>query len=135
MAIFKSYQINNETNKYFCLSGQEDFLDEDGNPRIENEDSDIVVAKTIFSKKPKHFADSDRSYARYYIKLDPNSKIFNPKKILSSIENKDPLSFIKNICKEGWSFKEVTPQTFQKYLMFLKTKQISWLKEAQRDLQ
>jgi hypothetical protein len=93
-----------------------------------------AVAKIIFSKKPKHFTDNDKSYGRYYIKLDPNSKIFNPKKILSSIEEKNSLSFINNICKSEWDFKEVTPQVFQKYITFLKTKNLSWLKDAQRDL-
>jgi hypothetical protein len=133
MAIFNNTFINNQENKFYCLSGYEDFLDKEGFPR-KNDDSQNVVAKIVYSKKPKHFADSVKSFGRYYIKLDPNSKIFNPKKILSSVQEKNSLDFINNICKTDWSFKEVTPQVFQKYIMFLKTKNISWIKDAQRDI-
>lgn len=134
MAIFNTKNSISEENKFFCLSGSEDFIDSDGFPRVKNEDSDTIVAKVIFSKKPKHFEDSIKSHPRYYIKLDPNSKLFNPKPILSTVKNKDTLDFINNTCKQHWEFKEVTPQIFQKYITFLKTKNLSWLKDAQRDL-
>jgi hypothetical protein len=133
MTIFNTQSKNIQENQFYCLSGQEDYLDDNGFPRL-NHDSEKVSAKVLFSKKTKHFEDSHKSYGRYYIKLDPNSRIFNPKKILSSIENKNSLSFINNICKNEWSFKEVTPQVFQKYITFLKTQNLSWLKDAQRDL-
>lgn len=133
MAIFNNSFSNNQENKFYCLIGNEDFLDNEGFPR-KNSDNENVVAKIIYSKKSKHFADSQKSFGRYYIKLDPNSKIFNPKKILSSVQERNSLDFINNICKTDWSFKEVTPQIFQKYIMFLKTKNISWIKDAQRDI-
>jgi hypothetical protein len=114
--------------------GSHDFLDNDGFPRLSEDNHSNAVAKIIFSKKSKHFENLQKIYPRFYIKLDPNSKIFNPKKILSSIEEKDSLSFINSICKTNWEFKEVTSQIFQKYITFLKTKNISWLKDAQRDL-
>lgn len=133
MAIFNSQTSIISENKFYCLLGNEDYIDDDGFPRSKLEDNK-VTAKIIFSKKTKHFADSHKSYGRYYIKLDPNSKIFNPKQILSSVKDKDSLNFINNVCKNEWAFKEVTPQIFQKYIMFLKTKNLSWLKDAQRDL-
>lgn len=132
MAIFNSEISSINEDKFYTLLGSHDFIDNEGFPRLS--DSDGAVAKIIFSKKPKHFENLSKVYPRYYIKLDPNSKIFNPKKILSSIEEKDSLSFINNICKTNWEFKEVTSQIFQKYITFLKTKNISWLKDAQRDL-
>lgn len=134
MAIFSSKTNNNSEDKFFCLSGDEDYIDEDGMPRLYNDSASSVVAKIVFSKKPKHFTESKQTHPRYYIKLDPNSKIFNPKKILSSIEEKNSLDFLNKVCKNTWEFKEVTPQVFQKYLMFLKTQNLSWLKDAQRDL-
>lgn len=133
MAIFNNIINTQKENKFYCLIGSEDFLDNEGFPRT-NEDNEKVSAKVIFSKKSKHFTDSEKSFGRHYIKLDPNSKIFNPKKILSSVQEKNSLDFINNTCKESWSFQEVTPQIFQKYIMFLKTKNLSWLKDAQRDL-
>lgn len=134
MAIFNNAQINTQDDKFYCLAGYEDYIDSEGYPRSHHI-NDNTVAKIVFSKKPKHFADTaNKSYGRYYIKLDPNSKIFNPKKILSSIEEKNSLNFINNVCKNEWSFQEVTPQIFQKYITFLKTQNLSWLKDAQRDL-
>lgn len=134
MALFKNNQTNNQEDKFYCLSGYEDYLDDEGYPRLQK-DSENTSAKIVFSKKPKHFADTaTKSYGRYYIKLDPNSKVFNPKKILSPIEEKNSLSFINSVCKNEWSFQEVTPQIFQKYIRFLKTQNLSWLKDAQRDL-
>jgi len=134
MAIFNTKQSDNSNDKFYCLSGSEDYVDQDGYPRLYDEHMENAVAKVVFSKKPKHFEDTNKSYGRYYIKLDPNSKIFNPKKILSPIEEKNSLSFINLVCKTEWVFREVTPQIFQKYITFLKTKNLSWLKDAQRDL-
>lgn len=134
MAIFNSLGKNEKSDKFYCLKGYEDYIDDEGFPRLNNPDNKDAVAKIVFSKKTKHFIDSHKTNGRYYIKLDPNSKIFNPKPILSSVTNKDSLNFINNICKEEWSFKEVTPQVFHKYITFLKTQNLSWLKDAQRDL-
>lgn len=134
MAIFNSSRSNSNNDRFYCLAGSEDFVDDDGFPRVEENNISNIMAKVVFSKKPKHFEDSNKSYARYYIKLDPNSKIFNPKKILSSIEEKNSLSFVNSICKTEWEFREVTPQIFQKYITFLRTQNLSWLKDAQRDL-
>jgi len=133
MAIFNTLTSNLKEDEFYCLLGYQDFLDDLGFPRTYNENEN-VVAKIIFSKKTKHFSDSNKSFGRYYIKLDPNSKVFNPKQILSSVKDKDSLNFINNICKQEWDFKEVTPQIFQKYITFLKTQNLSWLKDAQRDL-
>ena len=133
MAIFNSKTQNLQDDEFYCLLGYEDYLDSNGYPRTTSENEN-VVAKVVFSKKTKHFVDSHKSYGRYYIKLDTNSKVFNPKQILSSVKDKDSLNFINNICKQEWSFKEVTPQIFQKYITFLKTQNLSWLKDAQRDL-
>jgi hypothetical protein len=134
MAIFNNNQINSQDDKFYCLSGYEDYLDDEGYPRLQK-DNENTSAKIVFSKKPKHFADTPtKSYGRYYVKLDPNSKVFNPKKILSPIEEKNSLSFINSVCKKEWSFQEVTPQIFRKYITFLKTQNLSWLKDVQRDL-
>lgn len=134
MAIFNTNTTQSNDDKFYCLLGSEDYIDDEGFPRLLDENMNNAVAKVIFSKKSKHFTEPHKSYGRYYIKLDPNSKIFNPKKILSSIEEKSSMSFINTVCKNEWDFKEVTPQVFQKYITFLKTKNLSWLKDAQRDL-
>lgn len=132
MAIFHN-TTDTSQDKFYCLSGYEDFFDEDGFPRSKSDSNINIVAKILYNRKSKDFTNS-RQYGKFYIKLDPNDKLFNPKQILSSVSDKASLDFINNTCKKNWNFKEVTPQVFQKYINFLKTKNLAWLKEAQRDL-
>lgn len=132
MTIFQNNTQQHE-DKFFAIIGHEDYLDADGSPRVNDASSPKVAAKMVFSKKSKHFS-SNKSYARYYIKIDPNDNLFNPRKIHSSITDKKNFNFINEVCKDSWIFKEVTPQIFNKYITFLKTHNLAWLKEAQRDL-
>lgn len=118
---------------FYGLIGQEDFIDENGDPRIEDPSSDKIAAKSVQNKKPKHFGSSENYYS-FFIKTTPNVELYNPIQLLSPIENKRQYNFVDGVCKEKWSFKEVSKITFDKYVMFLKTKNISWLKDAQRDL-
>jgi hypothetical protein len=128
------FTVKKETDaeQFYCLFGLEDFIDAEGCPRIRDADSPQISAKKIQNKKPKHF-NSTSQYFRYYIKCDPNNKLFNPIKIYSSVSNKPKSKFVDKVCKSEWSFKEVDKFIFDKYIQFLLTKNISWLKEAERD--
>jgi hypothetical protein len=55
-------------NKYYCLIGSEDYLDDHDHPRINKENDNRVVAKAVQTKKPKHFGDKNIHY-RFYIKM------------------------------------------------------------------
>jgi hypothetical protein len=121
------------TEHLYCLIGQEDFLDEDGCPRLKDPNSDHVVAKSIQNKKSKNIISS-QNYCTYFVRISPNLKLYNPINILSPIKDKRQYNFIDSVCKEKWMFKEVNKHTFDKYLTFLKTKNISWLKDAEREL-
>lgn len=118
-------------SKFYTLIGYENFIDEDGFPRSSIEDSS-VCARAIKNKQGKKF-NSDIQY-RFYIKTDPNKNIYNPIEIYSSIKDKQSNSFLNKICKAEQVFTEVTPQVFGLYINFLKTKNIRWLNEAQREL-
>ncbi len=124
---------NESKELLYGLMGQEDFIDDNGDPRIQDPSSDKIAAKCIQNKKPKHFTNSDNHYS-FFIKATPNVELYNPVQLLSPIENKRQYNFIDGVCKDKWSFKEVSKITFDKYVMFLKTKNLSWLKDAQRDL-
>lgn len=133
--IFKMNQEDNDPNAelYYALKGCEDFLDNEGNPRIRDAQSRHIAAKCIRNKKSKHF-QRDMYYYSFYIRSTPNNTLYNPIENYSIIQNKRQFDFIDKVCKETWTFKEVTHTTFKKYLEFLKTKQTSWLKDAERDL-
>lgn len=118
---------------FYCLTGQEDFIDDEGNPRLSDKDSDNIAAKCVRNKKPKSFQNAINHYS-YYIRTTPNSDLFNPINRLSPIKDKRQFDFVDSTCKNKWMFIEVGKTTFDKYIKFLVTKNISWLKEANRDL-
>lgn len=134
LLIMNNFSINNTKEiQNFCLAGDEDFVDENGNPRlVDNEDSRIV-AKIIFNKKSRQITQTSVSKT-YMIKVNPKLQVFNPVQILSTIKNKQSNYFIENICKNEWYFKEVDMHVFEKYLNFLKTKNIKLIKDIERDL-
>lgn len=128
------YTINNEEtqDKFYTMSGKESFVDEEGFPRIEETCGEAVLAKAIASK----FKNFDKtkvvgsSYV-YYVKINPNRELYNPFPVNDS--TKSSSNFINKTCKTQWSFKEVNYYIFNKYLMFLKSKDIRWIKSAQRE--
>jgi hypothetical protein len=125
-----------EENKsaLYCLVGNEDFIDDNGNPRINSEDSPKIMAKAIANKPSKHMGTTDQMQLRFYIRTKQNDIIYNPVTIESNVKNKETFDFINNTCKGGLSFREVPQSVFDKYISFLKTKNTRWLNAAQREL-
>lgn len=131
--IFRSKQNDDQDGLYYCLSGNEDFIDDQNNPRINKENDPRVVAKAVQNKKSKHITESV-SYYRYYLKTNPNLEIFNPIEYHSSIKEKKLFSHVHAVCKNTWTFKEVDKSLFDKYIIFLKTKNIQSLRDIERQL-
>lgn len=120
--------------KYYCSFGSEDFLDEDNLPRTNDANSENIVAKITCTKKPKHFNDKVK-YNRYYIKMSPNLELYNPVQLhTQESRNKTQLKHINKTCKSSWLFKEVDKSVFDKYLLFLKTKNMHTFKDIERQL-
>jgi len=117
--------------KLYTLIGDESYIDEEGFPRANTESSN-VYAKAVKNKLGKKF-NSDTQY-RFYIKTDPNKNIINPIKIHSSITEKNNRSFLNKICKSETIFTEVSQHIFDQYINFLKSQNIQWLDNAQREL-
>jgi hypothetical protein len=125
---------NNTTEEvlYFTNKGNEVFLDNTNNPRLDK-DGPLVYAKAIKDKKSRQLTkDSPIGYS-YYIKTEPNKKIYDPT-ILHSVESKVQKSFINKTCKNELIFTEVTQSVFDQYISFLRTGNILWLNKAQRNL-
>lgn len=130
------FNTNTSTNipesKYYTRAGLETFLDEESFPRL-SEEGNKVYAKAIRNKPSKHFSSSAQLSYSYYIMSEPNKKLFNPIDY-HSVQPKISKSFINKVCKSMLLFTEVSEATFNKYLNFLKTENIQWLINAQRDL-
>lgn len=106
----------------FTLIGMEDFVDESSLARIKDELSqDKIFAKKIIRKNGSN---------KYMIRLANNAKLYNP----LSIYNKEKINvFLDNVCRSDKKFKEVNEKTFNWYIKFLNSKNISWLNNAERE--
>lgn len=121
--IFYQAKESNKTEtstevKCYALIGKHDFIDEEDYPRA-NENK--ALAKLVINNNKK----------KYMIKVGAYGKIFNPLGLHSEgRENK----FLSKIGKNEWNFKEVNSKVFEMYLNFLKSRNIAWLNNAQREL-
>jgi len=109
-------------NEFYCIRGEEDFIDSNNNPRCNSENNDKVLAKKIVR---------DDGIIKYTIKLDNNGKIFNPMSIYGATKIS---SFLDRVCRAQNKYKEVNLKAFNMYLSFLKTKNIAWLNNAEREM-
>ena len=115
-------QVNSQ-NEYYCISGSEEFVDSNRNPRVKEESDNRVLAKKVFR--------DDGSY-RMSIKLTNNGKIQNPMSIYG--EEKQS-SFLDRVCRSQNRFKEVNLKVFNLYVNFLRTKNVAFLHNAEREMQ
>lgn len=109
-----------KTVERFTMIGFQDDLDNRQRP-ILSKDSDRVFAKIVTLDNK----------SKYYIKTGTYGKIFNPIGLYS--EGKES-HFLSKIGKKAWNFKEVSPKVFDLYIAFLKTKNLAWLNNAEREL-
>lgn len=105
--------------QYYTILGQHDNLDTNGYPTIDNKNSCLAFTKTI---------DSD---TQYFLKVGLYGKIYNPIGLYSEGRaNK----FMAKIGKNEYNFTRVNQKVFDMYLNFLKSKNIAWLNNAEREL-
>lgn len=96
-------------------------LDENSNVQVA-EDSKKVLARKI---------QRDDGSVKYSIKLDNSARLFNPGSIFSSNQY---TNFLDTVCRRSNKFKDVSEKTFSMYLKFLKTKNIAYLHNAEREM-
>ena len=106
----------------FTVFGQHDTLCDTNGNEVENgfpvtEDDNKCMARIEHQNPPQ-----------YFIKVNSQGKPFNPVGPEEGQLNKD-LKY-----KKQWEFKGVNKKVFNFYLNFLKTKNMSWLNNAGREL-
>ena len=106
---------------YYCVIGSQDFIDEESFPRVNKEDDNRVLAKRIVR---------DDGSSRFSIKLTNSGKMQNP---LSMYGIEKTNNFLDRVCRSDKKFKEVNQKVFNMYINFLKTKNIAWLNNAERE--
>lgn len=119
--IFSQKQSSKPTqdNQYYTLVGQEDFIDDENNPRLKQDDNRVLAKKTLQNK------------LKYLIKLDNVGKFYNPMSPVSSVK---PIKILQTISISDTRFKEVNQTAFNMYLNFLRSKNIAWINNAEREV-
>ena len=108
-------------NSFYCSLDDQEFIDDENNPRCHDENSNKVLAKL------KYKIDGS---PKYLIRIDLNKKLFNPKSSLSDNRN---LKLIDRDGADKIKFKEVNLKSFSMYLNFLRSNNEAWLNNAERE--
>lgn len=124
------FRVKLMEDKFYCVVGLEDFIDEDNYPRIAQEDDKRILAKCVISAKSKNILESKNIY-RYYILVNENGTPYDPVLIHSAVKTNK--NYTDAICKSK-RFKKVDSYIFKKYINFLKTKNKKLLTSIQRDI-
>jgi hypothetical protein len=112
--------ITSKQDEFYTITGTEDYQDKRNNPRLYQE-TDQVLAKKVYR--------TDGS-AKNYIKINVNGNIYNP----LSLYGDKTSNFLDRVCKSGSKFREVNQKAFDMYISFLRTKNASWLHNAEREI-
>tara|TARA_R110000765_G_scaffold142442_2_gene243664 strand:- start:610 stop:990 length:381 start_codon:yes stop_codon:yes gene_type:complete len=106
----------------FTISGKETDKDLEGFPRLDPEQQDHydAYAKRITLGKR----------VKYYVKRGRYGKLYNPIGMYSEGTAKKQM---RHAGRPEWEFKETNETVFNKYINFLRTKNIAWLNNAERD--
>jgi hypothetical protein len=106
---------------YFTLFGQHDDFDDEGNPTTNDEKKGFAYTRLNTNDKTE----------QYFLKVGLYGKIFNPIGLYSEgRENK----FMSKIGKNEYNFTKVNKKVFDMYVNFLRTKNLAWLNNAEREL-
>jgi hypothetical protein len=108
-------------SEFYSIVGSEEFLDSNSNPRVSNENDTRVLAKKIIR---------DDGSVKFTIRTNATGKLQNPVSIYGSEKTNN---FLDRVCRSSDKFKEVNMKTFDLYINFLKTKNIAWLNNAERE--
>lgn len=107
-------------DEFYGNSEDYDYLDASNNPRL-NEDSNRTLAKKLIR--------DDGTY-KYLVKTNASKKFYNPLSMYGKSEIGS--TFLDKTCKD-FKFKAVSQKIFDSYVNFLRTKNVSWLYNAERE--
>lgn len=115
------------TATVYTVIGREDYLEEDSGIPC------LCVDVEDARKNPYAHAMklSGEGGVRFFVKQGPHGKLFNPLGFFS--EGRES-KMIKHAGRKEWELREVGEKAFNFYLNFLKTKNLSYINNAEREL-
>lgn len=114
------YQAD-EAVELYTLFDNHDYVDNNNNPRSKRDDNRVLAKKII----------RDDGSIKYMIKRDGSGKLYNPISIYGDNPSRSS-TFLDKTCKD-FKFRTVNMKIFEYYVSFLKTKNLSWLYNAERE--
>lgn len=103
-------------DEFYTLFGMEDYVDDNGNTR-QTQQGKKTYAKRVDGK--------------CLVKIGIDGRAYNPLGLYSEGHANKTLA---KVGKGQYNFKRVNPKVFDLYVSFLRTKNIAWLNNANREL-
>lgn len=116
----KKVEQTQKSTSFYTIVGKQTSFDHDDNPLVDTDGPNVLAKKITTDNK-----------SRFYIKVGPFGKIYNPIGIFSEGRGN---KYLKQAGKEEWPFEEVNNRVFNLYLSFLRTKNQAHLNMAEREL-
>jgi hypothetical protein len=105
----------------YTITGKEDFRDNFDYPRTEFENNKNTHAKCV------HVGNS----IRYYIKINHAGRLFNP---IGMFDESQRLRESRHAGRPNWTWRQTNEDVFMLYIEFLKSKNSSYLLNAERKI-
>jgi len=112
--------IDNIAYFYYTLFGNHSDIDHEGNPTLRTDSNKVFAKKMI-----------DNDNIKYFIKVGIYGRIYNPIGLYSEGRH---TKFLTKTGKKEYEFKQVSKKIFDMYLNFLRSKNIAWLHNAEREM-
>lgn len=118
-------------SRFYTTLQYQEYVDSDDNSRLSVENN-RSFAKAIKSGFSRDINRSGPSHYKFYIRVFPNQKLYDPFPKYSVSDNKN--SFVDKVCRSETAYKEVPESIFNMYLNYLKTENSQWYIKAQREV-
>jgi len=123
--------VSENSSRFYTTLQYQEYSDDDDNSRL-SVDNNKVFAKAIKSGFSRDMNKSWPSHYKFYIRVFPNQKLYDPFPKYSISDNKN--SFVDKVCRSETAYKEVPESIFNMYLNYLRTENSQWYSKAQREV-
>ena len=117
---------SSRTETVYTIMGKQEYSEENKYPCLHLKVPEALNHKNAYAIK---ISVGDRT--KYYVKRGNDGRIFNP---IGMFSEGDSTRQLKHAGKAAWNFKEIKADIFDLYINFLLTKNVSYLKNAEREL-
>jgi hypothetical protein len=112
---------NNRKVIAFTINGKADYYDTEDYPIVEDENDIRCHAKIV------QVGDS----YRYFVKVGKTGRLYNP---IGLFDENQQNKQMRHAARPQWQMRQTKKKVFEYYLEFLKTKNPSWLHNAEREV-